>query len=123
MEQWEIDFNWLKVQHFVKDTFLKQDLPKLDTILFMIGLQEFGEIHKDFTKEDKLAITTLGMCEVLSEEGYFEKKGIDADGWPNWIEIKPFKPQNDIEAQIELKRLTILYFENYYNLDDYIQQN
>lgn len=122
MEQWELDFNWLKVQHFIKDKFNKTELPKLDTILFMIGLQELGKIQEEYTKEEKLGITTLGMCQLLSMEGYFEKGGKEEDGWPIWIEKKPFEPENDIIGRDILKKLTIKYFEEKHGLSDYEQK-
>ncbi len=111
MENWELNFNWLKLQHFVKDKFEMEVLPNIDTILFMIGIQKLGRLQEEYTKEDKLSITTLGMCEVLSLEGYFEDNGIDDEGWTVWIEKKPFEPKSDAEGQEMLKRLSITYFE------------
>jgi len=122
METWEIDFNWLKVQHFIKDKFGMSNIPNLDTILFMIGIQKLGKIKEDYTKEDKLGITTLGMCVILSQDGYFVENGYDEDGWPQWIEEKPFEPKDEIAGQIELKQLVTLYFENNYDLKNYQQQ-
>lgn len=122
MEQWELDFNWLKVQHFIKDKFNKTELPNLDTVLFMIGLQELGKIQKEYTKEDKLGITTLGICQVLSLDGYFEKTGKEEDGWPIWAEKKSFEPENDIAGRNLLKKLTIQYFEEKHGLVEYEQK-
>lgn len=117
MEQWELDFNWLKVQHFIKDKFDIQVLPNLDTVLFLIGIQQLGKINDDYTKEDKLGITTLGACVVLSQEDYFIQEGLDETGWPIWKELKPFSPANEIEGQIKLKKLVLQYFETNYDLE------
>ncbi|HHH54473.1 MAG TPA: hypothetical protein ENK91_12505 [Bacteroidetes bacterium] len=116
MEEWEIDFNWLKVQHFVKDSLNVEELPSMETILFMIGLQDLGIITTKFTKEQKVGITSLGTCVVLSQYGYFERKGIDETGWPVWIELKPFNPKNDIEEQKTIKQAIIKYFEENYDI-------
>ena len=122
MEQWEIEFNWLKIQHFVKDNFKINSLPKLDTILFIVGLQELGQIKENFTHEEKLGITTLGTMEVLSREGYFVKSGTDEDGWPIWQEVKPYDPEDDIMRQNQLKNLVIEYFEDKYDISNYEQK-
>ena len=115
MEKWELDFNWLKIQHFVKDKFNKESLPKLETVLFITGLQELGKIPEDMTLEKKLDITTLGIYKVLSLGGYYEEIGRDKDGWPLWKELKPFEPANEQERQNILKKYIIEYFENKVN--------
>jgi len=120
MEQWELDFNWLKVQHFIKSKFGIQVSPNLDTVLFLIGIQELGKINEEYSKEDKLGITTLGMCVVLSQDGYFVHDGTDALGWPIWKELKPFSPLNETEGQNVLKNLVLQYFEENYDLEDSI---
>ncbi len=119
MENWELNFKWLKLQHYVKDKFTMEVLPNIDTVLFLIGIQKLGRIQDDYTKEDKLSITTLGMCEVLKQEGYFEEVGIDDEGWPVWNELKPFEPKSDIEGQEILKMNAIEYFERDFDLKDY----
>ncbi len=116
MEKWELDFNWLKIRHFVKDTMKVEELPNLETILFLLGLQELGVIVTRMSKERKVEVTTLGMCVVLSQDGYFEKDGYDDEGWPVWKELKPFVPKNEIEEEKILKELTIRYFEDKYDL-------
>ena len=42
MESWEFDFEWLRVQHLVKKRMHRDDLPNLNGILFLIGIQELG---------------------------------------------------------------------------------
>ena len=116
MEKWELDFNWLKIRHFVKDTMKVEEMPNLETILFLLGLQELGIIVTQMSKERKVEVTTLGMCLILSQEGYFVKEGYDDEGWPVWKELKPFTPENDIEEDKILKELTIRYFEEKYDL-------
>jgi len=116
MEKWEMDFNWLKVRHFIKDSLNVEELPGVETVLFMIGLQDLGIISTNFTKEQKVEITTLGTCVVLSRYGYFEKRGIDENGWPIWIEKKTFSPANEMEEQKIIKEAIIKYFEENYDI-------
>ena len=57
MEFWERDFEWLKVRHIVKDAMKKDSLPDLQTVLFLIGVQELGRIPK--TKFTKIVVLNL----------------------------------------------------------------
>ncbi len=119
MENWELNFKWLRLQHFIRDKFKMEVLPNIDTVLFLTGIQKLGKIQDDYSKEDKLSITTLGMCEILKQEGYFEETGIDDEGWPVWKELKPFEPESDIKGQEILKINAIDYFERYYDLKEF----
>jgi hypothetical protein len=101
MEQWEFDFKWLRVRHYVKECFNKEVLPDLNAILFVIGLQELGFWAKKITKEDKEALMHIAVCSLLSNRGYYEFEGRDADGWPHWkvakrIDITGVKGQERI---------------------------
>ncbi|HXR79779.1 MAG TPA: hypothetical protein VN763_02630, partial [Saprospiraceae bacterium] len=40
MEEWQLEFEWLRVRHWVKDRFGKKELPDLNAVLFAIGMQE-----------------------------------------------------------------------------------
>jgi len=111
-----MDFNWLKIQHFVKDALKVDSLPGLETVLFLIGLQEIGVIVAGMSPKRKLEVTYAGTCAVLSQEGYYEKTGTDENGWPLWKELKPFEPANDMEKNDILKRLVVRYFEDNYGL-------
>ena len=82
MEVWEKEFEWLKVRHIVRDAMKKDTLPDLQTILFLIGVQELGRIPKEkFTKEEKRDLMHVAVCTLLEKDGYFEFEGRDQDGW------------------------------------------
>ena len=109
MEEWQLDFEWLQVQHQMKDLMNYEKLPDLNAILFLIGIQELGQL-RDFTKEEKQDLMHIAVCRLLSEEGYFKFKGIDEDGWPHWepardIDVKGLKNQEFL-----LKEKVIEYF-------------
>ncbi len=73
MEVWEKEFEWLKVRHIVRDAMKKDTLPDLQTILFLIGVQELGRIPKEkFTKEEKRDLMHVAVCTLLEKDGYFE---------------------------------------------------
>jgi len=112
MEEWKLDFDWLRVRHIVKDSMNKADLPDLQSILYLIGIQELGrwDVERSFTKEEKQDLMHIAVCTLLEEEGYYVFSGRDQDGWPHWKENKTFDVIG-LEKQEEfLKEKVIKYF-------------
>ena len=111
MEGWKLDFEWLQTRHKVKDAMTLDRLPDLNGILFLIGIQEYGLQTKEFTKEQKQDLMHIAICELLSQDGYYEFVGRDEDGWPHYEAIK-LMDKRGLEAQEQfLKEKVIKYFE------------
>jgi len=113
MEEWKLDFEWLRVRHLVKDSMGKKELPDLQSILYLIGIQELGrwEGDKNFTKEEKQDLMHVAMCTLLEDEGYFTFEGRDQDGWPHWKENIAFKISGLEDQEVFLKKKVIRYFQ------------
>lgn len=112
MEDWEFDFEWLKVRHKVKDVFDKETLPELNAILFVIGIQELGRWEDNFTKEEKQDLMHIAICRLLEYDDYYEFVGRDADGWPHWKTLKPFTRTGVAEQERFLQIKVIQYFKD-----------
>ena len=110
MNDWELDFEWLQVRHLVKNAMKRETLPDLNAILFLIGIQELGRWRTNFTKEEKQDLMHIAVCHLLSSEGYYSFKGRDADGWPHWDAVKPFRLKGVHEQEEYLKVKIIEYF-------------
>lgn len=124
METWELDFEWLKVRHIVKDAMARDHLPDLQTVLFLIGVQELGRWPKEgFTKEEKKDLFHVAVCTLLEPEGYYLFEGRDQDGWPHWKEDKPFQTKGVKEQEFILKENIIRYFKNYNQIDTFSLNN
>jgi hypothetical protein len=114
LESWEIEFEWLKIRHIVKNAMKKDQLPDLQTVLFLIGVQELGRIPKvRFTKEEKQDLMHIAVCTLLETEGFMTFTGRDQDGWPHWQEIKPFTLKGIHEQEVYLIGRVIEYFRKY----------
>jgi len=111
MEKWQLDFEWLHVQHLVKDSMNRETLPDLNSILFLIGIQELGRWPDKFSKEEKQDLIHIAVCRLLSYEGYFEFLGRDADGWPHYKPVKPLRMKGVKEQELMLKEKAIIYFK------------
>lgn len=47
MEDWELDFHWLKARHQIKDFMNQEKLPDLNMVLLLIGIRELGKVKKN----------------------------------------------------------------------------
>jgi hypothetical protein len=113
MEEWKLDFEWLRVRHLVKDSMGKKELPDLQSILYLIGIQELGRWDGDnnFSKEEKQDLMHIAVCTLLEDEGYYTFEGRDQDGWPHWKENISFKISGLEDQELFLKTKVIRYFQ------------
>ncbi len=113
MEDWELDFEWLHVRHLVKDALGRSELPDLNAILFLIGIQELGRWKTSFTKEEKQDLMHIAVCKLLSFQGFYRFVGRDQDGWPHWEQERKIPAVGVKEQERLLKEMSILYFRNW----------
>lgn len=111
MENWELDFEWLHVQHKVQESMRRETLPDLNTVLFLIGIQELGRWKKGFSKEEKQDLMHVAVCCLLSYEGYFEFVGRDEDGWPHYRQVREMPKHSTLEQERMLKVNAVRYFK------------
>jgi hypothetical protein len=113
MEDWELEFEWLRVRHLVQESMQRDTLPDLNMVLLLIGIQELGRWKKGFTKEEKQDLMHIAVCRLLAYEGYFEFEGRDQDGWPHYRQVLEMDKQNLGQQERLLKMLTIRYFKEW----------
>jgi len=87
------------------------DVPDLQVVLFLIGVQELGRGRQEFSKVAKQDLMHLATCRVLSPYGFYEFTGKDEDGWPVYTLLKKLPPMSLREQDILLKKAVINYFE------------
>ena len=111
MEEWNLDFEWLRVRHTVQASLRRDKLPDMNAILFMIGMQELGYLKEIYTKEEKQDLMHVATCRLLSYDGYYEFEGRDADGWPHYKTLKAV-PLEGAKAQGQLLQEKIVQYFN-----------
>ena len=106
----DLDRKWHQLLLFVEETIGKK--PKdLNSVLFIIGMQELGLGARRFSKEEKQDLLHIAICKVLSLSGYYTLVGLDKDGWPHWKVVKKL-PHFDLLEQEKLLKMHVLeYFE------------
>ncbi len=112
MEDWERDFKWLEVRHYVKDILEIERLPDFNTILMLIGIQELGQVSEQFSREEKQDLMHIATCFLMEKEGYYKSVGRDKEGWPHFIKIKAIPDVTEEKRTEFLKEKMIDYFAN-----------
>lgn len=107
----DLQARWWTLEAKLVERFDKK--PDLETILFLIGIQEFGQIKEKFTKEQKQDLMHIAVCSLLSTSGYYELEGTDKDGWPHFRQLKPMPVMNAFEQENFIKDHVLLYFETH----------
>ncbi len=105
----DLQQRWWNLEASLVERFGKK--PDLEAILFLIGIQEFGQIRETFSKEEKQDLMHIAVCSLLSNSGYYEMDGVDEEGWPHFRQLKPMPPMNPMEQENFIKDHVLLYFE------------
>lgn len=106
----DLQTRWWKLEERLTQRFGKK--PDLEVILFLIGIQETGNVQKRFTKEQKQDLMHVAVCSLLSQSGYYELENIDSEGWPHYRQLSELPQFNMIEQENFLKDHILLYFDN-----------
>ena len=104
----DLERKWVKLRERLKEVLGKKPAD-LNGILFLIGVQELGRGHDNFSKEEKQDLIHLGICKCLSLAGFYKLDGIDVDGWPHWSLVKPL-PHFDVMEQEKLLKIQALEY-------------
>lgn len=107
----DLQSRWWKLEEKLLQRFEKK--PDVETVLFLIGIQELGDVKEKFTKEQKQDLMHIAVCTVLLPGGYYELEGVDGDGWPHFKQLKAMPELNAFEQEAFLKDHILLYFQNH----------
>ena len=106
----ELEKRWVRLLNGLSSLTKKR--PKdLNSVLFLIGVQELGQGPQNFSKEEKQDLMHIAICKVLSLSGYYRLLGQDESGWPIW-ELRNKLPRFKLDEQENLIKMHVIeYFE------------
>jgi hypothetical protein len=107
----DLQVRWWKLEEKLVGRFEKK--PDVETILYLIGIQELGDIHTRFTKEQKQDLMHIAVCTVLAPSGYYELSHVDEEGWPHFRQLKAMPEMEAFQQEAFLKDHILLYFQNH----------
>lgn len=101
---------WEQLQHKISGQFADGDLMDLDAIIYLVGVQELGQVHRKFKKDHKLDLMHIGICRLLEPYGYYEFEYFDEEGWPHFKILEVLPSLKAGEQSVLMKEAIVNYF-------------
>ena len=109
---------WEAVVAFLSNRFADGDSLDLDAIIYLVGVQELGQLHKKFKKDEKVNLMHIAICKLLEPYGYYEFDYYDDDSWPHYKIITELPNLKPGEQTVLMKEAIINYFDVLSYLED-----
>jgi hypothetical protein len=106
----DLQARWWKLEEKLMERFGKK--PDMESILFLIGIQELGDIQAKFSKEQKQDLMHVAVCTLLAPSGYYELEKVDEEGWPHYRQLKSLPPMDLLTQENFMKDHVLMYFDD-----------
>ena len=77
----QLKTRWETVVNILSNQFAEGDVLDLDAIIYLIGVQELGQLNRTFKKDEKVNLMHIAICRLLEPYGYYEFDYYDSGGW------------------------------------------
>lgn len=101
---------WESLVTLLSNRFADGEKLDLDAIIYLVGLQELGQVHRKFKKDDKVNLMHIAICRLLEPFGYYEFDFFDDDGWPHYKVLEQLPALKAGEQSILMKEAIVQYF-------------
>ena len=101
---------WESVVKKLSAQFSEGEDLDLDGIIYLIGVQELGQLQRTFKKDEKVNLMHIAICRLLEPYGYYEFDYFDAEGWPHYIVKEELPPLKAGEQSVLMKDAIVTYF-------------
>lgn len=106
----ELKLRWEQLVELLTDRFSEGDPLDLDAIIYLVGLQELGQLHRKFKKDEKVNLMHIAICRLLEPYGYYAFDFFDDDGWPHYRIVEQLPSLKAGEQSILMKEAIVQYF-------------
>ena len=103
-ERWDLLVDKLSNQ------FSDGDPLEIDGIIYLVGVQELGNFHRSFKKDEKVNLMHIAICRLLEPYGYYDLDFFDEDGWPHYKVKEQLPPLKAGEQSVLMKEALVQYF-------------
>lgn len=103
-ERWELLLEKLSKR------FSDGDRLDLDAIIYLVGVQELGQYHKKYKKDEKVNLMHIAICRLLEPYGYYEFDFFDDQGWPHYTIKEKLPALKAGEQTVLMKEAIVNYF-------------
>ncbi|MEC7262880.1 MAG: hypothetical protein VXW38_04005 [Bacteroidota bacterium] len=90
--------------------FSDGDPLELDGIIYLVGVQELGNYHRSFKKDEKVNLMHIAICRLLEPYGYYDFDFFDDEGWPHYKVKEQLPPLKAGEQTVLMKEALVNYF-------------
>ncbi|MFV9483659.1 hypothetical protein [Christiangramia sp. OXR-203] len=101
---------WQELQTKLSNQFADGEILELDAIIYLIGVQELGQVHRKFKKDHKLDLMHIAICTLLEPYGYYEFDYFDEDSWPHFKVKEELPSLKAGEQSVLMKEAIVNYF-------------
>ena len=101
---------WEELVAVLSDRFSDGEALDVEGILYLVGLQELGQVHRKMKKDDNVNLIHIGICAVLEPFGYYRFDYIDDEGWPHFELLEELPPLKPGEQSVLMKEALVSYF-------------
>ncbi|WBL22183.1 MULTISPECIES: hypothetical protein [unclassified Zunongwangia] len=101
---------WENLQQKLAVQFADGENMELDAVIYIIGVQELGQVHRRFKKDQKVDLMHIAICRLLEPYGYYEFDYFDDDGWPHYKVLEQLPNLKAGEQSILMKEAIVNYF-------------
>ena len=101
---------WSHLVDKLSAQFADGDPMELDAIIYLVGIQELGQYHRSYKKDEKVNLMHIAICRLLEPYGYYEFEFFDEDGWPHYKVKEALPPLKAGEQSILMKDAIVTYF-------------
>lgn len=103
--------DWEALSSLLEKDFGEGEALELDAIIYLVGIQEYGNPHRRFKKDDKIDLMHIAICRLLEPYGYYRFSHIDQEGWPHYDTLADLPPLKSGEQTILMKEALVNYFK------------
>lgn len=106
----QLKIQWEAVVKLLSNRFADGDVLDLDAIIYLVGLQELGQVHRKFKKDEKLDLMHIAICRLLEPYGYYEFDYFDDQRWPHYKVLEHLPSLKAGEQSVLMKEAIVQYF-------------
>lgn len=110
MTREQLKKRWNSVLEILSDQFSDGEPLDLDGIIYLIGIQELGQLDRSFKKDEKINLMHIAICRLLEPYGYYTFDYIDNDGWPHFVVKESLPNLKPGEQSVLMKEAIVQYF-------------
>lgn len=101
---------WGAVTGILSDRFADGAPLDLDAVIYLVGLQELGQLHRKFKKDEKVNLMHIAICRLLEPFGYYSFEYFDDEGWPHYKVLEQLPTLRAGEQSVLMKEAIVNYF-------------